>query len=643
MIIRPRYRPAKLINARNLICMMLAILVLPARADVTYVVRGVDENLQANVLSHVDVVQFGPQARFRPRDHDRVITKAIADARAALRPFGYYAPEITARIVQQDSGSAIVELTIDAGPPIRVTSVDVRVIGAGAQERRFQSWLRAWTLPEGAVLNQPRWADQKQDAIEIANDRGYLAAGFSEHSLEIDLEQSTARLLLVLDTGPRYVMGDVDFGDHGLKPGILEYIPRFDKGDFYTARLVSRLRTDLWKTGYFDDITVRETKRPDLDPPAVEFDVSVATENRNHYSGALGWGDDTGIRIQANYSRHPMSSYGDRLDVGIGYQELDDRFTLRGRYRKPLRNRARQWWDAEVTLRFENLDLEVKRNEEDEDSIKIAGGDLTERHIRFGRLKLRNLKGGEAQRFTTPFVQFLNSDSRFDLSEGIIVPPPPEDDSDFIGRLRGIENAFSVGFDYDVVDVEGRRFETVGKRDRAWVFHSDDAFGSTVEFTQFYASTRRSYLKGERLKFHLRAEVGYTEADVDDFVLDVGGEPLELSFTRLPNFYRFKAGGSMSVRGYGFERLSNNDLGSNHIITASAEAEYLFLPSWSGAAFFDIGNAFNDWDDPDLKRGIGIGIRWYSFAGEIRVDVAQAIDFEDKPLRWHITIGTPLL
>jgi translocation and assembly module TamA len=116
-----------------------------------------------------------------------------------------------------------------------------------------------------------------------------------------------------------------------------------------------------------------------------------------------------------------------------------------------------------------------------------------------------------------------------------------------------------------------------------------------------------------------------------------------LSFTRLPNFYRFKAGGSMSVRGYGFEQLSNNDLGSNNIITASAEAEYLFLPSWSGAAFFDIGNAFNDWDDPDLKRGIGIGIRWYSFAGEIRVDVAQAIDFEDKPLRWHITIGTPLL
>ena len=316
---------------------------------------------------------------------------------------------------------------------------------------------------------------------------------------------------------------------------------------------------------------------------------------------------------------------------------------LVGRYRKPLLNRARQWWDAELTLRFENLDLEVKRDEEDEVSIKIASGDLTERHLRFGRLKLRNLKGGEAQRFTTPFVQFLNSDKKFDLSENIVGPMPVGDNPDFESRLRGIENAFSIGMDYEVVDVQGRGFETVGRRDRAWVFHSDRAFGSTVEFTQFYASSRRSYLFGEHLKVHVRGEVGYTDATVDEFVLDIGGEPLNLSFTRLPNYYRFKAGGSMSVRGYGFERLSNNDLGSNHIITASAEAEYRFLQSWSGAVFYDIGNAFNDWDDPDLKRGFGVGIRWHGFVGEVRIDVARALDFDGRPLRWHFTIGTPLL
>ena len=99
----------------------------------------------------------------------------------------------------------------------------------------------------------------------------------------------------------------------------------------------------------------------------------------------------------------------------------------------------------------------------------------------------------------------------------------------------------------------------------------------------------------------------------------------------------------MSVRGYGFEQLSDNNIGSNNMITASAEVEYRFLNSWSAALFYDIGNAFNDWDEPDLKRGAGIGIRWYSFAGEVRLDVAQALDFNGQPWRVHITIGTPLL
>jgi translocation and assembly module TamA len=143
--------------------------------------------------------------------------------------------------------------------------------------------------------------------------------------------------------------------------------------------------------------------------------------------------------------------------------------------------------------------------------------------------------------------------------------------------------------------------------------------------------------------------VGYTDALVDNLTItvptpeDPGGIQVDLSVTQLPNFYRFKAGGSQSVRGYAFESLSNNDIGSNHIITASVEAEFRFRDNWSAAAFFDIGNAFNDFSDPDLHKGAGVGIRWYSIAGPIRVDVAQAIDFEGRPWRIHFTIGTPLL
>ena len=78
-------------------------------------------------------------------------------------------------------------------------------------------------------------------------------------------------------------------------------------------------------------------------------------------------------------------------------------------------------------------------------------------------------------------------------------------------------------------------------------------------------------------------------------------------------------------------------------MTGSIEIEMKIRPRWSVAAFADAGNAFNDWSDADIKRGIGAGIRWYSIAGPISIDVAQAVDFTGKPWRIHFTIGTALL
>jgi len=629
--------------SRGVVTATLLALAASANADVRYVVEGIGDPLASNVQNHVGTSLFGPQARLHPHDYDKLVDTAITKARAALRPYGYYNPVIEGRMAPNGSNSATVTLTIDAGPRMQVTVVDVSVTGDGAKNRRFREWRTAWPLNEGAALDQTAWEQAKREVMEIAADRGYLGARFVEHRLELDVEQNTAAIFLTVDTGPRYVMGDVDFGQHGLKPGILEFAPRFEKGDPYTASLVSQLRTDLWKTGYFDDISVFEVQHPERTPPVVDVKVRTETTTRNDYTGALGWGTDTGIRLQANWTRVPVSSSGDRLDLGMGYQELDDEFKLRGRYQRPWRNRARQWWDTQVTLTFENLDLDVKRDEEDEDAIRLATGDIEEKHLRFGRLKLLNFNAGESQWFYSLFAQYLNSERRFQLSAADISFAPLFESPGLDERIRDTSDAVSLGAELEIINVQGRHFATYGNHDIAWIFHSDTAFGSNVEFTQAYLSTRRSYLAGNRFKFHLRAEAGYTDADIDEFEINAGGEPFALSLTQLPNFYRFKAGGSMSVRGYGFEQLSNNDVGSNHIVTASAEVEYRLLNSWSLAAFADIGNAFNDWKDAELKRGVGVGIRWYSIVGEVRVDMAQALDFEGRPWRLHVTIGTPLL
>jgi len=627
-------------RVRALLAVLLIAASGSAAADLVYVIRGVDDPLKSNILSHIDTLQLGPEVRLADRDFDRVLAETIRKAEIALRPYGFYAAEVSGRIFRNSEDQPVLELRVNPGPPITIERLQLEIVGDGSESRILLGWRRNWPLAEGSVLNQVVWEEQKQRAIELTDSIGYLGAEFTTRSLELDLERNRASIRLTLDTGPRFVMGEIDFGEHVLKPGILEMVPRFEKGDPYTTHLMNKFRSDLWQTGYFTDIDVVQIEVPDSEPPRVDLRVRTSTEHRNSYTGALGYGSDTGLRLQANWSRHPMSASGDRIDLGVGWQELDDQFAVRATYRRPRRARNREFWTVDTIFKFENMDLEFKLDPEAEDFVRFANGDINERHLRLGRLKIRNFGGGETQSFETPFVQYINSERRF---EPVLLSSVVNNDEDLDNLLHGTDNAFSLGIEYGLVGVLGKGFNTRGHRERAWIFHSDKSFGSDIDFTQLYVSTHRSYMWSDRWKFIVRAEAGYTEARVDEFTINIGGGQLDLSRTRLPNFYRFKAGGSHSVRGYDFESLSNNDIGSNHIVTASAEIEMKILENWSVAAFADIGNAFNDWSDPQLKNGIGVGLRWYSIAGPIRIDVAQAQDFTGKPWRLHFTIGVPLL
>jgi translocation and assembly module TamA len=637
------FMTSAILRCRVLFCLCLLCTTAAAQAELTYVVMGVDDPLRENVLRYVDSMQLGGRARLSDSDVRRIRARAVDQSRAALRPYGYYAPAISDRLTQDKDGQPVLELSIEPGPPLIVDKLQLEIIGAGAKNDQLQAWQRQWPLKRGTQLVQLVWEEQKQHGMEIAEAFGYLSAEYREHSLELDLEQNTATVRLVMDTGERFVMGDVDLGEHVLNPGVVENLLRFESGDPYSLQLLQTMRMDLAKSGYFTDFEVVEERRPDRQPPAVDLKVHLETKSRSFYRGSLGYGSDTGARLQGLWSRHPMSGRGDRVDIGVGWQEADDEFAIRTTYLRPLHKRSREFWTADLVLKSENEDLEVKREEDDENAIRIANGDVKERHLRLGRLKVRNFESGGQQLFSTPFVQYLNSDRRFGLDGA-----PPEfmdlvGEPEFDRLLNSVDNAISVGVDLDLVSVHGRAFEIHGHRERAWLFSSQEAFGSEVEFTQLYLSSRRSYRFGDRWKVLVRAEAGYTDAEVDEFSVVLDGEPLNLSITHLPNFYRFKAGGSTSVRGYSFEQLSNNDVGSNNLLTASAELEFKVLENWSGAIFADIGNAFNDWSDPDLKKGVGLGIRWYSIVGPIRVDIAQALDFDGKPWRLHFTIGTPLL
>jgi translocation and assembly module TamA len=612
--------------------------------QIRYAVSGLNEPMLSNVRDSVEGFRLTGNTRASARQFDDLARGAEERAREAMKPYGYYQPEIVSELVQVGDDRWRLNMRIKRGPVVRVAKAEVTLLGDGAAHNAFLEWQEDWPLGRGRILNQTIWQQQKNTALEIAETQGFLLARFTENVIEIDLIRNEASLSLVLDTGPQAVFGEVEFLQDVVNPAVLSNMPRFDRGDPYSTELMEKLRLDLWATGYFTDIDVKEERQLDRSPPTVDVVASLETDTRNTYQGTIGFGTDTGLRAQAVYHRRLLTSFGHRLDLGIGYQEFDDELSVRGNYRIPRLATEREFWIADLTLRTENQDLEFKSDESDESFVKLANGNIDNLFLRLGKLRLRDRKLGFQQIQETIFAQFLRES--YDYDPGADAPPEIRDLSNDpgLGHLfRDRVSTLALGIEWDWPAIRGSGFETEGHHERAWIFTSNGAWGSDRDFTQVYLSSRRSYLKGERFKFLLRGEIGYSDANVDDLVVNVAGEPLSLSITELPNQYRFKAGGSNSVRGYGFEDLNDNDVGSNNIITASAEVEMRILPKWSVAAFFDIGNAFNDSDEPSLKRGIGVGVRWYSLVGAIRIDVAQALDFEGKPLRIHFTMGSPLL
>jgi translocation and assembly module TamA len=633
------------INLRWLALCLLFGLPLAASADgLTYVVNGVSEPMLSNVRLHLERFGFASSTRISAGRFDELSQDAEERVRAALKPYGYYHPDISTTLVPQDASNWRMRIQIRAGEPVRVSAANVAIRGAGKDNGELREWRRDWPLPAGAVLNQLRWEEQKKAAIAAAEAEGFLMAAFTEQKIAIDLANNSASIDLVLDTGPQVVFGDVIYEQDILKPWVLENVPRFEKGEPYSAELMEQFRLDLWRTGYFNDIEVREERQTDTTPPVVNLRAQLRSDTKNTYQGTLGFGTDTGVRLQGLWSRHRLSSKGDRLDLGTGYRQIDDEFSVRADYRIPRRTERRQFWVASSAIRSENQDLEFKRRSSDEGFVTLANGQVQDINARFGRLLVRDRKQGFQQILETVYTEFLRES--FDYRPGADAAPEVialSNDPRFGGLFRNTISTLAVGIDWDWPAISGKGFATEGHRERAWLFTANENWGSEREFSQAYLSSRRSYLYGDRFKLLLRGEVGWTDAEVRELSSTVNGEPFSLSVTQLPDSYRFKAGGSNSVRGYGFEELSNNDIGSNNIVTASAELEMLLTPKWSVAAFADIGNAFNDWDEADLRKGVGFGVRWYSIAGAVRLDVARGLDIEGRPWRLHFTMGSPLL
>lgn len=556
-------------------------------ATVTVELDGVrEDNLRTNINGFLAIRKLEGSDTARPRAIRRLHRRAESDIREALRPFGYYNPVIRSELEPGEQNYRATYV-VDVGPLSTLRSINIEITGPGSREPDLRDTVQSSPLKANAPLRHALYKSTKSAIRDSAYRLGYLDARYTDSRLSIDPAINRADVDLVLESGEAYTFGDITIEQDILDQEFLNrYVHVYPGERFNPSRLVD-LQLGLADLGYFNQVQVDANKDEATDN---RIPVVVRTEPRpsQRYEAGVGYGTDTGARLTTGAEWRRLNRKGHTLDLSFQISEVIN--TLTSQYLVPVGNVPGEALSFTAGVEDERLEDGERR------TVRLEAA--------------RNWQLGEWDR--RYYLQFVRED--FELSG--------EDE---------ISVLFTPGVSFSRTELSDPVFARNG-----WsaFFDVHGAEKTLLSDTNFIQSTLR--LQGvlpvfNRGRLLLRTEVGGSWTD---------------EFSRLPASERFFAGGDNSVRGYAYESLGPTDdegrvIGGEFLLTGSVEYEHIFWRSMGAAVFLDAGNADDD-GFPEPVYGAGIGFRYRSPVGVIRLDVAHPFDDPDRAARLHIGVRAGL-
>jgi translocation and assembly module TamA len=554
-------------------------------ADAALDISGVDEVLERNIRAFVSLDDEPCDAEdWLVRRRFRALEK---ETRESLEPFGYYRPTINT-LLSTGGKCWQATLTIDPGEPVRYRSVDIAVTGDAATDTAFEKLPRRDALQPGKVLQHADYDGLKRQLQTLAADRGYLEADFTESQLEVWPDDGAADVTLHFASGPRYRFGEIRIDQDFLDPEIARGFVDLHPGTWYDSAELAQAYRDLSESAYFGVVDISPELAQARDGK-VPIRIALQPGIRVEYTVGVGVSTDTGARVRAGYRNNRLNARGHRIVSDLSVSSVIQGLTAE--YRIPREDPRREWFSIAGAISNEETDTFDSEAQ---------------------RIGLRWTKAMSVKWLRTLSLD-VNNES-FDIGGNV-------DSSRFV--VPGI------AFDQKIADRD--IFPSRGRRLGVELRGTDETLGSTTSYfqTTMWARWIRSFGTGNRVL--LRMNAGVTASG---------------DFSQLPPSVRFFAGGDESVRGYDYDSLGPRDedgnvIGGTNLLVASVEYERHLFGNFYGAAFVDAGNAFDN-TDFEPETGVGLGIKWRSPLGPVRVYLGYPVTADDPKVRFHLRLGADL-
>jgi translocation and assembly module TamA len=482
----------------------------------------------------------------------------------------------------------------------------------------------AWSLRAGDVFRQADWEANKRKLLQSLLLQTYPFATLTCSEAQIDVRSDTARLTVVIASGPAVRVGPLQIT--GLDRYPQETIRNVDPiavGDLYSQQKLFDFQQKLSGSGYFAraDVSIDADADPGSDPrspfvaakpddgavtptpptpPApttvappsplpqeVTLPVRVSVTENKSQTVSLG------IGVSSNAGPHATATYN-IIDFLGGAEQLRTAFAF---------DRLNQTLGA--TLLFPT----AANGDRDSIASAITRTNVQNEVTRGGTVSAKRTWGpGETEQFTS--LDYILERRSIDLL--------PDTTAQTLGPTYGISL---------------RRTDNVLTPTTGYLAAAQVGVGvrltNGLPFARVYGKAIRFVPVTTNNTLIVRGEVGAVLAH---------------DAVSMPTSLLFRAGGLGSVRGYGYQSLGVREgdaiVGGRYVTTGTIEIDHWlapWYPQWGVAGFVDAGNAGNVLADLSPVVGYGIGVRWRSPVGTLDLDVAHGISNDST--RIHFALG----
>lgn len=500
-----------------------------------------------------------------------------------LRARGYYDAGVETKVEAEDAGKRVlVSLTANPGPLYHFS--EVRLPGLDQAGEDAAALREAFAIKPKDPVEAAR-VITGEAALNLAlGERGYPFAEVGPREIVIDHESRTAMLELQVRPNGRRQFGRILVeGKRLFGARHIQTIARFNPGDRYEASRVDDLRRALIATGLVSSATIRPMARAGSD--IVDIAVTLERAPPRTVAGEVGYGTGEGLRLEASWQHRNLIKPEGAVTIRgiVGTREQLVGATLR-------QNNFRK--------RDQVLTAQAAVSNVDQDAYKA--------HT----------------------VQ---------LGAGI------ERQTNLVWQKKW---TWSLGTELIASDEKDVDVDTATTRRRTFLIAALPATLSHDGSNDLLDPTQGFRLSG-RLSPELSLQngvFGYARAQIDgSFYQPVASRVVVAARVRLGTIVgasrdriapsrRFYSGGGGSVRGFGYQDLGprdpvfNDPIGGRSLAEFALEARIRF-GNFGIVPFVDAGNIYTS---PlphldNLRFGTGLGVRYHSNFGPIRLDVGTPI------------------